>query len=138
MNFLAFLPCHAEQYETLWLWLCDTTYLSYWILVYQGISGLLSFKILILTTICFLAASSSENFSCTKLIHYLHPTVRYSALFSHLQWNFWKGLPITNIYRWAQMKAHLPSVYLNLAVYCSEKIIYWGRRHSFCVINMTS
>ena len=123
-EFCCFFTFHAHQYETLWLWLGDTTYLSYWILVYQGISGLLLFKILILTTICFLAASSSENFSCTKLIHYLHPTVRYSALFSHLQWNFSKGLPITNIYRWAQMKAHLPSVYINNALYHCEKIIY--------------
>ena len=52
-EFCCFFTFHAHQYETLWLWLGDTTYLSYWILVYQGISGLLSFKILILTTICF-------------------------------------------------------------------------------------
>ena len=52
-EFCYFFTFHAEQYETLLLWPCDTTYLSYWILVYQGISGLLSFKILILTTICF-------------------------------------------------------------------------------------
>ena len=108
---------------------------------YLSIKGFLDYyysKYLFWPQYVFIAASSSENFSCTKLIHYIHPTVRYSALFSHLQRNFSKGLPITNIYRWAQMKAHLPSVYFNTAVYCSEKIINWGRRHSFCVINMTS
>ena len=120
---------------------CGYVLLRIFRIEYLSIKGFLDYyhsKYLFCSQYVFITAFLSENFSCTILIHYFHPTLRYHALFSHLQWNFEKGLPITNIYRWAQMKAHLPSVYLNLAVYCSEKIIYWGRRHSFCVINMTS
>ena len=109
MNFVAFLLFTLTNIK---LYDCGYVIQRIFRIEFLSIKGFLDYypsKYLFWLQYVFIAAFSSENFFCTKLIHYFHPTVCHSALFSHLQWNFWKGLPTTNIYRCAQMKEHLPS-----------------------------
>ena len=97
MNFVAFLRFRLNNMN---LYDCGYVILCIFCIEFLSIKGFLDYypsKYLFWLQYVFIAAFSSENFFCTKVIHYFHPTVRYSAIFSHLQWNFWKGLPITNI-----------------------------------------